>query len=113
MNDNVFARIARKEIPVEILYENEHVLAFRDIAPQAPVHVLIIPKKEIEKVTDLEDGDQAMLGAMVLAARDLAKKLGLREGFRLVMNEGEQGGQSVSHLHLHLLGGRDFSWPPG
>ncbi len=111
--DNVFAKIIRKEIPTDIVYENEHVLAFRDIAPQAPIHILILPKKALVDVSSCTNEDCEILGELILAARDLAKKFGVEKGLRLVINEGEQGGQTVPHLHVHLLAGRSFNWPPG
>lgn len=111
--NTIFAKIIRKEIPADIVFENERVLAFKDLNPQAPVHVLIVPKKAISKVSDSEDADQALLGELILVARDLAKEFGFNKGFRLVINDGEDGGQSVAHLHVHLLGGRAFDWPPG
>lgn len=111
--DNIFARIIRREIPAEFIYESENLIAIRDIDPKAPVHVLILPKKGIEKLSAAGDDDREILGEMLLAARDLAKKFGASEGFRVVVNEGELGGQSVPHLHMHLLAGRDLGWPPG
>lgn len=112
-NDNLFLKIVRKEIPADIVYETETVLAFKDIAPQAPTHILIIPKKAIQDVSSCKNDEQAILGDLLLAARDLAKEYGLKDGLRLVINEGEQGGQTVPQLHVHLLAGRDFRWPPG
>ena len=109
----IFAKIADREIPTTILYEDDVCLAFRDIAPQAPVHVLIIPKKPIVSLAHLTDEDGAIVGRMLVVARDLAKEMGLDGGFRLVANTGRDGGQSVDHLHFHLLGGRPMSWPPG
>jgi len=114
MADTIFAKIIRKEIPADILYETDTVLAFRDIRPQAPVHILIIPKKEIPKVTDIKKEDTQLLGDMFEAAIKIADQLNVsRDGFRLVFNCGNNGGQDVNHLHMHLLGGRKFSWPPG
>lgn len=112
---NIFSKIISKEIKADIVYETETVLAFKDIKPQAPVHVLIIPKIEIPKVTDLKGSEHAaLLGDMIDAANVIAKDLGIdKEGFRLVMNCGENGGQEVYHLHMHLLGGRKMQWPPG
>lgn len=111
----IFSKIINKEIPANIVYETENVLAFKDINPQAPVHILIIPKIEIAKVSDLNGIKHAgLLGEMIDAANKIAKDLNIAEdGFRLVFNCGENGGQEVYHLHLHLLGGRKMKWPPG
>jgi len=108
--DTIFGRIIRREIPADIVHEDEHVLAFRDVNPQAPVHVLIIPKeKEIPTLNDAGEEDQMLLGHMLLTARKLAADLGIGEsGYRLIMNCNEEGGQTVYHLHLHLLGGRQM-----
>ena len=110
---NIFKKIIDKEIPVRILYEDEHCLAFRDVAPQAPTHVLVIPKKEIASLDAIDREDAMMVGHLWLVIRDLARQLELGEGYRVVVNCGEQGGQTVDHLHFHLLGGRQFDWPPG
>lgn len=110
---NIFLKIINREIPAKIVYEDEHCLAFHDISPQAPVHVLIIPRKEIRTHADLTEADKAVLGHIHWVAKQLAEQLGLAEGYRLVINCNEAGGQSVPHLHLHLLGGRKFGWPPG
>jgi histidine triad (HIT) family protein len=111
----IFSKIINKEIPADIVFESENILAFKDINPQAPVHILIIPKTEIPKVTDLNGKDHAsLLGEMINAANKLAKENRIDEsGFRLVLNCGDNGGQEVYHLHLHLLGGRQMKWPPG
>ena len=111
----IFSKIINKEIPANIVFENENVLAFKDINPQAPVHILIIPKIEIPKVTDINGNEHSqLLGEMIDAANKIAKDIGISEdGFRLVFNCGENGGQEVYHLHLHLLGGRKMNWPPG
>ena len=111
----IFSKIINKEIPAEIVFETENILAFKDINPQAPVHILIIPKTEIPKVTDLNGKEHAaLLGDMIDAANKLAKENGIDEsGFRLVFNCGDNGGQEVYHLHLHLLGGRQMKWHPG
>lgn len=111
----IFSKIINKEIPADIVYESDNVLAFRDINPQAPVHILIIPKIEIPKVTDIKGSEHAkLLGEMYDVANKLAKDEGIAEdGFRLVMNCGDNGGQEVYHLHMHLLGGRQMQWPPG
>lgn len=114
MSDNLFTKIINREVPADIVYENDEVLAFRDINPQAPVHILVIPKTEVSTVNDLEDGHDALVGKLVRAARDLAEREGIAEnGYRLVFNCNADGGQSVYHLHLHLLGGRQMNWPPG
>lgn len=111
----IFSKIINREIPANIVYETDSVLAFRDINPQAPTHILIIPKIEIPKVTDIKGSEHAeLLGEMYDAANKIAKDEGIAEnGFRLVMNCGNNGGQEVYHLHMHLLGGRQMQWPPG
>lgn len=110
----IFEKIIARQIPADILLENDDVVAFRDIAPQAPTHIVITSKKVIPTINDLSNEDALLIGKMVLAARDLAKKEGISApGYRLVMNCNEDGGQSVDHIHLHLLGGRKLSWPPG
>jgi len=111
----IFSKIINREIPADIVYESENVLAFKDIRPQAPVHILIIPKTEIPKVTDIKGNEHTqLLGEMFDAANKIAKDLGIAEdGFRLVFNCGNNGGQEVYHLHMHLLGGRKMNWPPG
>lgn len=111
----IFSKIINKEIPADIVYESENVLAFKDIRPQAPVHILIIPKIEIPKVTDIKGSEHSyLLGEMFDAANKIANDLGIAEdGFRLVFNCGNNGGQEVYHLHMHLLGGRKMNWPPG
>lgn len=114
MSEDLFLRIIRREIPADIVFENDRVLAFRDIDPKAPVHILIIPKERIRTANDIEDGHAALIGELVLAARRIAADEGIAEdGYRLVMNCNEHGGQSVFHIHLHLLGGRQLAWPPG
>ena len=109
----LFSRIIAREIPADIVYEDDLCLAFRDINPQAPTHVLLIPKKEIPRLIDAKDEDQALLGHLLLAAGKIARQLNVGYAFRLAVNNGEQAGQSVFHLHLHLLAGRPFRWPPG
>jgi len=111
----IFSKIINKEIPADIVFENDNILAFRDINPQAPTHILIIPKIEIPKVSDIKGSEHAqLLGEMYDVANKLAKDEGIAEdGFRLVMNCGNNGGQEVYHLHMHLLGGRQMNWPPG
>lgn len=115
MAETIFSKIIKKEIPANIVFENESVLAFKDINPQAPVHVLIIPKIEIPKVSDLKGSEHAsLLGEMIDAANKIAIENGIdKEGFRLVFNCGPDGGQDIYHLHMHLLGGRKMTWPPG
>ena len=114
MADELFLKIINREIPADIVYETDELLAFRDISPQAPVHVLIIPKERIETTNDLEAGHAEMVGKLVLAAKEIAAGEGLAEdGYRLVMNCNKYGGQAVYHIHLHLLGGRQMGWPPG
>jgi histidine triad (HIT) family protein len=113
MSKTIFKRIIDKEIPVQLLYEDELCLAFPDINPQAPTHVLIIPKKEIVNIGAALAEDQALLGHLLLVVQKVAAQLGLSNGYRVVMNCGPDGGQSVDHLHIHLLGGRQLVWPPG
>jgi histidine triad (HIT) family protein len=110
----LFERIIARQIPAKILFEDEHVLAFHDIQPQAPVHVLVIPKKPIPRIGEAAAEDQTLLGHLLLKAADVARTLGLdASGYRLVINHGRDGGESVPHLHCHLLGRRPMSWPPG
>ena len=106
MEDTIFGKITRGEIPAEFVYEDEHCVAINDINPQAPVHVLVIPRKPIVKLADAKPDDQALLGHLMLAVGNIARQLGVADGFRLVVNNGEGGGQTVFHLHLHLLAGR-------
>ena len=114
MGETLFEKIIDREIPADIVYEDELVLAFRDINPQAPVHVLVIPKKPIPRIGEAADKDQSLLGHLLLKARAVAAELNLSEGgFRLVINNGRDGGESVPHLHCHVLGGRALNWPPG
>jgi histidine triad (HIT) family protein len=113
MSDNIFKKIIDREIKADIVYEDDRCLAFRDVSPQAPVHVLIIPKKVIATHNDLAEEDRDLMGHLHLVAVKLAKQLGLEKGYRLVVNCKEQGGQTVPHLHVHLLGGRSMHWPPG
>ena len=110
----LFERIRDREIPADIVFEDEHCLAFRDIAPQAPVHILIVPRKPIPRVGLADDVDEAVLGRLLLAAGRIAKAEGIAEnGFRLAINNGPDAGEAVPHLHVHLLGGRKLDWPPG
>ncbi len=114
MSDDLFLKIVNREIPADIVYEDDDVLAFRDIDPQAPVHILIIPKRRIATINELEDSDAELAGRLLLAARQIAASENLAEdGYRLVFNCNRHGCQSVYHIHLHLLGGRQLSWPPG
>lgn len=110
----IFCRIVSGEIPSQRVYEDDHVLAIRDINPQAPVHVLLMPKRHVASVLDAADGDAELLGRIVLAAAAVARQEGVAQrGFRLLTNTGPEGGQAVAHLHYHLLGGRLMQWPPG
>ena len=112
--DTIFAKIIRREIPADIVYEDDRCLAFRDVQPQAPVHILIIPKEPLEGLQAAADDDGELLGHLVVTAKRLAVEEGIAEsGYRCVINAGPDGGQSVYHLHLHLLGGRPMTWPPG
>ena len=114
MSDCLFCKIVAGKIPSDKVLENDHVLAFRDINPQAPVHILVIPKKHYDSVTEFTAADETLAGRLVLAAQQIAiqEKIADR-GYRMVMNAGNEGGQSVAHVHLHLLGGRQMGWPPG
>jgi len=113
MSETIFQKIIDREIPADIVYEDDACLAFRDVAPQAPTHILLIPKKPIESINCLADNDAELLGHLWLTIRNLAKELKLEKGYRVVVNCGADGGQTVDHLHFHLLGGRSLSWPPG
>ncbi len=113
MASTIFQKIIDREIPAEIVYEDDRCLAFRDVQPQAPTHVLLIPKKPIASIDQLADEDAELMGHLWLTLRNLAKELGLGSGYRVVVNCGDEGGQTVDHLHFHLLGGRALSWPPG
>uniref|UniRef100_A0A3Q1MXK6 Histidine triad nucleotide binding protein 2 n=1 Tax=Bos taurus TaxID=9913 RepID=A0A3Q1MXK6_BOVIN len=109
----IFSRILDRSLPADILYEDQQCLAFRDVAPQAPVHFLVIPKKPIPRISQAEEEDQQLLGHLLLVAKETAKAEGLGDGYRLVINDGKLGAQSVYHLHIHVLGGRQLQWPPG
>jgi histidine triad (HIT) family protein len=109
----IFKRIIDGEIPANVVHDDQHCLAFHDIDPKAPTHVLVIPKKEIANFDDIGDDDQALLGHMMTVVRDVARQLKLDDGYRVVVNCGPHGGQAVDHLHFHLLGGRQMTWPPG
>jgi len=114
MSETVFAKILRKEIDARMVHEDDQCVAFHDINPQAPVHVLIIPRKELLNVNEMGDEDEQLIGHLFTVARDLAKSLELSDrGYRLVINNGDHAGQTVAHLHVHLLGGRTMTWPPG
>jgi len=114
MEDCLFCKIVQKEIPAEIVFENKKIIAFKDINPQAPVHLLIIPKEHIPTTNDLKIEHKELIGEIFLTARSLAGKLNIaKDGYRTVFNCNEQGGQAVYHIHLHLLGGRQMNWPPG
>lgn len=113
MSETIFTKIINKDIPADIVYEDEHCLAFKDINPQAPTHLLLIPKIAIEKLSDANADHQLLLGHLMLAAGNIAREHGFEEAFRVVINNGEKAGQSVFHLHLHLLAGRPLTWPPG
>jgi len=114
MSDTIFGKIIRREIPAEILYEDAQTLAFRDVSPQAPLHILVVPKKPLTNLLDAAPEDTLLLGQLMQTAAQVARTLGLAEsGFRVVVNVGSDGGQSVDHLHLHVLGGRHLTWPPG
>lgn len=112
-NNCLFCRIAAREIPAQIVYEDEHVLGFKDINPQAPIHILFVPREHIPSLAEADEQHTELLGRVVLAARKVAADLGLEDGYRVVNNCGVPAGQTVFHIHFHLLGGRDFSWPPG
>lgn len=109
----IFKKIIDRQIPADIVYEDDRCLAFKDVSPQAPVHVLVIPKKEIPSVDAIEDEDAELIGHLWLVIRNLARDLGISDGYRVVVNCGPAAGQSVDHLHYHLLGGRSMTWPPG
>ena len=114
MTDCLFCRIAEKEIPATICYEDDEFIAFADISPAAPSHTLIIPKRHLDSINVATDADEAFLGRLMLTAQKVARRAGLQDdGYRLVVNTGKAGGQTVQHLHVHLLGGRDMQWPPG
>jgi histidine triad (HIT) family protein len=112
-SETLFSKIIRREIPADIVYEDDLALAFRDINPQAPTHILVIPKQPIPRVSEAETTDQALLGHLLLTVKTIAEQEGLGNGYRVVINNGRDGGQTVDHLHLHLLGGRSLRWPPG
>ena len=110
----IFSKIINKEIHADILFENDKILAFRDISPQSPVHFLVIPKKEIRTINDINEEDKSLIGELFIVAKEIAKKEGISEkGYRTIFNCNEHGGQTVYHIHLHVLGGRQLEWPPG
>jgi histidine triad (HIT) family protein len=111
--ETIFSKIIRREIPADIVYEDDLAIAFRDVNAQAPVHILVIPKKPIPKLTEAQPEDQALLGHLLLVVQRVAAQEGLTQGYRTVINTGEDGGQTVYHLHFHILGGRFMKWPPG
>ncbi|MBN3872767.1 MULTISPECIES: histidine triad nucleotide-binding protein [unclassified Nostoc] len=111
--ETIFSKIISREIPADIVYEDNLALAFKDIHAQAPVHILVIPKKPIPSLADAESHDHALLGHLLLTAKRVAEEAGLKNGYRVVINTGDDGGQTVHHLHVHILGGRQLSWPPG
>jgi len=114
MSKTIFEQIIAKEIPADIIYEDEHIVAFMDVKPVAPTHALVIPRKPIARLEDVASGDHSVLGHLLMKAPAIAAQLGLSEsGYRLVINNGRDAGQEVAHLHIHLLGGRRMTWPPG
>lgn len=113
MADCIFCMIANKQIPAKVVFEDDQLLCFHDLEPQAPVHVLIIPKKHIASMDDVTEEDQELLGHLMIKVKDIAKELDLENGYRLVNNCGEDGFQTVKHIHFHLLGKRKMTWPPG
>ncbi|MGJ3246597.1 MAG: histidine triad nucleotide-binding protein [Elainellaceae cyanobacterium] len=112
-SETIFSKIIRREIPADIVYEDDLCLAFNDINPQAPTHILVIPKQAIAQLSDTESKDHALMGHLLLTAKRVAEQAGLENGYRVVINTGQDGGQTVYHLHLHILGGRQMTWPPG
>jgi histidine triad (HIT) family protein len=112
-SETIFSKIIRREIPADIVYEDDLAIAFKDVHPQAPVHILVIPKQPIPKLADAESSDHALMGHLLLTVKRVAEQAGLTNGYRVVINNGDDGGQTVNHLHLHILGGRPMQWPPG
>ncbi len=113
MADSIFTKIANREIPAQIVFENDEIIAFNDVSPKAPVHILIVPKKQIETINDTGVEDAEILGKLILAASAIAKEKGIAErGYRVIMNCNKEGGQSVNHIHLHLIGGKQLGWSP-
>ena len=114
MADNIFAKIIAKEVPATIVYEDDRALAFRDVNPKAPVHILVVPKKDIPRVSEAKPEDEPVLGHLLTVAAEIARQERIDgSGYRLVINKGRDAGESVAHLHVHLLGGRAMAWPPG
>ena len=113
MSETIFQKIIDKELPADIVYEDDTCLAFKDINPVAPIHILVIPKKRIEKISDSNTEDKELLGHLFLVAGNIARDLGIEDAFRLVVNNGAGAQQTVFHLHIHLIAGREFNWPPG
>ncbi|VEP18092.1 purine nucleoside phosphoramidase [Hyella patelloides LEGE 07179] len=113
MSNTIFGKIIRREIPADIVYEDDLALAFKDINAQAPTHILVIPKKPISQVSQATPEDRDLLGHLLLIVKKVAEEAGLKNGYRVVINNGNDGGQTVDHLHLHILGGRQMQWPPG
>jgi|TARA_B100001079_G_scaffold45204_1_gene36534 histidine triad (HIT) family protein len=113
MSETIFQKIIDKELPADIVYEDDSCLAFKDINPVAPTHILVIPKKRIEKISDSNTEDKELLGHLFLVAGNIARDLGVEDAFRLVVNNGAGAQQTVFHLHIHLIAGREFNWPPG
>jgi histidine triad (HIT) family protein len=111
--DTLFSKIIRRDIPADILYEDNLAIAFKDINPQAPVHILVVPKEVIPQLADAESQNHALMGHLLLTVKRVAEQAGLQNGYRVVINNGHDGGQTVPHLHLHILGGRQLQWPPG
>ena len=111
--DTIFSKIIRREVPADIVYEDETTLAFKDINPQAPIHILVIPKRPIPKLADAVPEDQILMANLLFTAKRVAEKQGIQDGYRVVINNGPDAGQTVFHLHLHVLGGRQMKWPPG
>lgn len=111
--ETLFTKIINRQIPAEIIYEDDRCVAFKDIDPKAPVHFLVVPKRPIDRIENMEEADEGLVGHLVFVGTQVAKEQGLSEGFRLVMNNGAEAGQTVFHIHLHVLGGRAMSWPPG
>ena len=113
MSDTIFGKIIRREIPADIVYEDELALAFKDINPQAPTHILVIPKKPIPRLSEATAEDESLLGHLLWTVKKVAEQVGLSKGYRVVINNGADGGQTVDHIHLHILGDRQMQWPPG
>ncbi len=113
MSGCIFCKIVKGEIKSDIIFENDKIIAFKDLNPQAPIHILIIPKKHISRIENLEKEDSSLMGNLIFSAKEIADKLDIKNGYRLVFNNGANGGQEVEHIHLHLLAGRKFTWPAG